>query len=53
MNEEIMENGLVGNFGGYRIHGKSYDPEGNEIKEEHEVDCFCCREEIINQSKLS
>lgn len=40
---------LLGEFGGYRIGGKTYDEHGNEIEEEHEEDCFCCRKNILDK----
>lgn len=42
-----MKKGLMGKFAGYRIRGKSYNPEGNLIEEKHEADCFCCRKNLL------
>lgn len=46
-NEEIIKNGMVGTFGGYRLNGKTYDPNGLVIEEVHEPDCFCCRKDLF------
>ena len=45
--EVNLKNGLIGTLNGYRVNGKSYDPEGNEIDEVHEKDCFCCRKTLF------
>lgn len=37
----------VGKFAGFRVHGKTYDPDGKETPEKHEKNCFCCRENIM------
>jgi len=49
MKEIIMENGIMGAFNGYRIHGKSYDNKGNQINEVHKKDCFCCRANLLKK----
>jgi hypothetical protein len=43
-NKEEMKTGYAGEFGGYRLHGKSFDADGNEIKDKHDKDCFCCKD---------
>ena len=48
--EKVMKNGFIGKLNGYRIHGKSYDVDGNEIDEIHEKDCFCCRKDLFKGS---
>jgi hypothetical protein len=47
--EKILKMGLVGKLNGCRIHGKSYNEKGEEIEEEHEADCFCCRESLLGK----
>lgn len=49
--KDIIKNGFIGYFNGWRIGGKTYDPEGNEIKEKHEKDCFCCRKSLFKKIK--
>lgn len=51
MKDEAIKNGYVGKLFGYRIHGKSYDTELNEVVEIHEEDCFCCRKNLFNTEK--
>lgn len=46
--DEIIKNGVIGKFCGWRINGKSYDGEGNEIDDKHEEDCVCCRKNLFN-----
>lgn len=41
--EEAIKTGYIGELAGYRIHGKTFDTEGNEIEETHEKDCACCK----------
>ena len=50
--KEPLRNGLVGDFLGYRIHGKTYDVTGIEFEEEHEADCVCCRKNLMNTPNL-
>lgn len=52
MNEEILKNGKMGDVRGYRIHGKSYDVNGNEVDEIHEEDCFCCRKNLFGTAEI-
>lgn len=47
MEDKVIKNGIVGKLSGYRIHGKSYDALSNEVTEQHEEDCVCCREVLI------
>lgn len=47
MKDEALKNGYLGEFAGYRIGGKSFTPEGKEIDEVHEPDCFCCRANLL------
>lgn len=47
MDKEPLKNGFVGTLSGFRIGGKSYGPDGNELEEKHESDCFCCRENLL------
>jgi hypothetical protein len=47
MNDEILKNGFIGSFNGYRIHGKSYGVDGNEVEERHEPDCVCCHKDLF------
>lgn len=48
MREESLKNGYVGELAGYRIHGKTYDADMKEIKDDsHEKDCFCCRKDLL------
>lgn len=49
--EKIIKTGFAGVLAGYRIHGRSFDTEGNETQEPHEEDCFCCKEELMASSK--
>ena len=49
--EENLKNGYIGEFGGYRINGKSYDADGKEIDEVHKEDCFCCRNTLLTSSQ--
>lgn len=51
MDDEAFKNGIVGHLKGYRVNGKSYDTEGNEIEEKHEADCFCCRDDLFRPTK--
>lgn len=46
---KTLKDGFIGSYNGYRINGKSYDVSGNEINEKHEVDCFCCRADILGK----
>ena len=46
--DEVLKNGLIGTYAGTRISGKSYDPDGKEIEEVHEADCYCCRKDLFN-----
>ena len=48
MEDKAFKNGLVGKLAGFRVNGKTYDADGNEIKEQHEKDCFCCRKQLLN-----
>lgn len=41
--DEVLKNGVIGGFGGWRIHGKSYNSKGKLIDEVHDADCFCCK----------
>ena len=50
--EKVVSTGLIGNFVGWRIGGKTYDNEGNEIKEAHEQDCYCCRPNLLSLEPL-
>lgn len=45
--EEIIKTGVVGKFAGWRVGGKTYDPEGNEIPDVHDEDCFCCTKKSL------
>ena len=47
--KEVIKNGLMGKYNGYRIRGKSYDAKGNKIKEKHEKDWFCCRKDLFKK----
>lgn len=47
MEDDAVKNGLIGDFTGWRLGGKSFDPDGNEIEETHEEDCFCCRLNLL------
>lgn len=47
MEDEAVKTGLIGDFKGWRVGGKSFDPDGNEIEEKHEDDCFCCRRNLL------
>lgn len=47
----ILKNGVVGKFAGYRVNGKSYDTDGNEVEEIHEEDCYCCRKDLFTHPK--
>lgn len=49
MEKEILKNGYIGKLAGYRVHGESYDTEGNEIHEVHEEDCVCCCKNLFNK----
>ena len=51
MSDEILKNGYIGKLAGYRVNGKSYDAEGNEVEEEHEDDCLCCRKNLFTPTK--
>lgn len=51
--KEVLKNGYAGQLGGYRIHGKSYDVDGNQIEEVHEEDCFCCRKNLFKKNTPS
>ena len=42
-----IKNGLVGQYAGFRINGKTYDADDNEVEEEHEADCVCCRKNLL------
>lgn len=50
MNEEIIKNGLIGKYGGYRLNGLSFDAENNPIDEVHDDDCFCCRASLLKHN---
>lgn len=49
MNDKAIKTGYLGEFKGWRLNGKSYDPQGNEIPETHEKDCLCCRNNLLTQ----
>ena len=53
MKDEVLKNGYAGKLAGYKIHGKSYDTEGNEVAEVHEEDCFCCCKNLLKPSDKS
>lgn len=45
--EEAIKTGYIGELAGYRIHGKTFDTEGNKVEETHEKDCACCRSNLL------
>jgi len=47
----VKKKGLI--FHGFRVHGKTYAPDGTLISEKHEADCFCCRDNIFRTKKQS
>lgn len=49
LTDEPIRNGLMGKLNGHRIHGKSYDADGNEFIEKHEKDCPCCRDNLLGR----
>lgn len=48
----IMKNGYIGRLNGWRIRGKSFDSQGNEIDEIHEKYCVCCRDNLLSKPPL-
>ena len=49
MKPDALKNGYIGELAGYRIGGKTYDPDGKQIEETHEKDCFCCRVNLFKK----
>ena len=43
----MKKNGLIGTLLSWRVNGKSYDSQWNEIEEVHENDCLCCRKYLL------
>lgn len=50
IDEELLKNGEVGKIVGYRVHGRSYDTDGNEVQEVHEEECTCCRKNLFQRT---
>lgn len=46
---KVLKNGIIGKYAGFRIHGKTYNSKGNEVKEKHGKDCFCCRKDLLKK----
>lgn len=51
IDNNVLKNGFIGNLTKYRIQGKTYSPNGEEIQEIHEKECFCCKKNLLDKTK--
>jgi len=49
--DKAKKNGLIGELVSYRINGKTYDSNGEEISDKHEEDCVCCCKNLLKANK--